>query len=298
MQAMILAAGFGTRLRPLTELRPKPLFPFFDRPLLLFLIEQLLQADCRKILVNCHYLAEQVMELLCPFPEVTVLKEEKILGTGGALRRALPLLKEEPLLVINSDIVQNFDLGGLYRAHGRTGSPVSMVTHRYPRFASLTVDDNDQVLDIGSDADTDGHREKLAFTGVHIIDPAVIERIPAGIFYGIIDLYRLLIAEATPPASQLVKNSYWRDIGTVEDYLAVHADIIACPSLFAVLANCIEPTGFISPEARLGTSVSIEDWVVIGSGADIGDDVALRRCVVWDGAKIPDGSTWCDTVVV
>jgi len=297
MQAMILAAGFGTRLRPYTELRPKPLFPVFDTPLLLILIEQLLQANCRKILVNCHYLAEQIMALLSTFPEVIILREERILGTGGALRQALPLMDDEPLLVINSDIVQNFDLHSLYHAHGRTDSPVSMVTHRYQRFANLKVNAEGQVVQIGQNCHNDGLPEKLAFTGVHIIEPAALERIPPGLFYGIIDLYRQFIAENIPPCSIQVKDHYWRDIGTVEDYLAVHADIIARPALFPALGPRLDSSGFVSASARVADSMLIEDWAVIGSGAEVGEGAVLGRCVVWDNARIPAFGRFHDTVI-
>lgn len=296
MQAMILAAGFGTRLRPWSERRPKPLFPIFDTPLLLLLIEQLQQAGCSRILVNCHYLAEQIVEVLSSFPEVTVLREEMILGTGGALRQALPLLDDAPLLVINSDIVQNFDLPALYNAHGRTGSSVSMVTHLYPRFASLEVNAAGEVRHIDPDAKGHIHR-KLAFTGVHIVEPSVIGRIPPGVYFGIIDLYRQLIAEGNFPYGVHVHDRYWRDIGTVGDYLAVHAEVIACPTLFPTLGRRLDSSGYLSPSAILGKTVEIIDWTVVGAGAVIEDGVVLQRCVVWDKAMIPAGSKLHDTVV-
>lgn len=297
MQAMILAAGFGTRLRPLTEQRPKPLFPVFDTPLLLLLIEQLQQAGCRKILVNCHHLAGQILAALSSFPDVSVLREQTILGTGGALRQALPLLDDEPLLVINSDIVQNFDLYPLYQAHGRTGSPVTMVTHHYPRFASLEVNAAGQVRHIGQVA-KEYTQQKLAFTGVHIIEPAIIERIPPGKFYGIIDLYQHLIAEGSFPYSICINDRYWRDIGTIGDYLAVHAEILASPSLFASLPQRLKATGFISPSALIGNAVEIIDWAVVGAKAIVEEGVVLQRCIVWDKARVAPGTKWVDTVVV
>lgn len=297
MQAMILAAGFGTRLRPLSERRPKPLFPIFDTPILFLLIDQLLQAGCTKILVNCYYLAEQIEAALSRCPEVTVLREDMILGTGGGLRHALPWLDDEPLLVINSDIVQNFDLRSLYRAHAHNGSQVSLVTHRYQRFASLAVNPAGKVLGIGQGTKSPAG-EKLAFTGVHVIEPSILERISPGISYGIIDLYRQLISEGSFPTSQLVKGCYWRDIGTAADYLAVHADIIASPSLFPALERHLHASGYLSPTAILDESVVIRDWAVVGAGAVIEDGAVLERCVVWDKAWVPAGSLVRDTVVV
>ncbi len=89
MQAMILAAGFGTRLLPHTLLRPKPLFPLLNHPLLLLTIRRLQHAGCDHIVVNCHHLRAQIVAALAGLPGVTVLEEETILGTGGGLRGAL-----------------------------------------------------------------------------------------------------------------------------------------------------------------------------------------------------------------
>ncbi len=134
MQAMILAAGFGTRLLPHTKIRPKPLFPVINTPLLLLTIDRLKHFGFSRIVVNCHYLREQIVQAVAEIPGVIVQEEEKILGTGGGLRQALTSLDEGPLLVTNGDIYHTIDLGQLYMYHGERGNAVTMAMHDYPRF--------------------------------------------------------------------------------------------------------------------------------------------------------------------
>ena len=101
MQAILLAAGYGTRLRPYTDLRAKPLFPVANRPLLDRLLDQLHAAGAVPILVNCHHLADQVEAALGRRPEVLVQRETEILGTGGSLRLAIDRMDNDPVLVVN-----------------------------------------------------------------------------------------------------------------------------------------------------------------------------------------------------
>ena len=117
MQAMILAAGFGTRLRPYSTFRPKPLFPLLNVSLLRLVIEQLQAIGCRRILVNGHYLSKQIANEVGGLKGVSLQMEDEILGTGGGLREALSWIEDEPLLVVNGDIYHTVDLHELYRMH-------------------------------------------------------------------------------------------------------------------------------------------------------------------------------------
>lgn len=135
MQAMILAAGFGTRLLPYTLSRPKPLFPILNQPLLLLTIRRLQQAGCDHIVVNCHHLREQIVAALHGIPGVVVQEEVVILGTGGGLRKARALFRDEPVLVTNGDIYHTVDYRRLYRHHQETTRRT-----RWSHPASLALD--------------------------------------------------------------------------------------------------------------------------------------------------------------
>ena len=130
MQAMILAAGYGTRLHPYTEHRPKPLFPLLNIPLLQLTIKRLQRAGFDHIVVNCHHLKERVTEILSTIPGVILQEETRILGTGGGLRYAYDKLLDEPLLITNGDIYHTIDFLQLYEKHLQSNCPVSLALHK------------------------------------------------------------------------------------------------------------------------------------------------------------------------
>ena len=141
MQAMILAAGFGTRLLPHTLIRPKPLFPILNQPLLLLTVKRLQNLGFDNIVVNCHHLREQVVSVLNGIPGVIVQEEEVILGTGGGLRTALSHFRDEPLLVTNGDIYHTVNMLGLYNHHVTRRNAVTLAMHNYPRFNNVMIKD-------------------------------------------------------------------------------------------------------------------------------------------------------------
>jgi mannose-1-phosphate guanylyltransferase len=280
MQAILLAAGYGTRLRPFSNFRPKPLFPVVNRPLLHLWLDQLQSCNCSPILVNCHHLAAQIEAALAPWPRVLVQYEPEILGTGGSLRQALHRLGDEPVLVMNGDLFHRIDLEQLYHRHLLSPNDVTLAMHDYPRFNTVGVA-GDRIRTFGA---TEGKR--LAFTGIHVIDPEVIEMIPEHCFHHIIDLYQELAGRGRVGYVR-VDGSRWHDIGTPDDYLRLHGELLAQ-----------EPVQWvIDPTARIGSNVQLEGWGCIGAGARIADGVSLCRCVIWEGAEVAAGSICKDAII-
>ncbi len=289
---MILAAGFGTRLRPYTLLRPKPLFPVLNRPLLHILLDMAQDAGCKRIVVNGHHLADQIRAALAGYPHVFFQHEEKILGTGGSLRRAMNMLDDAPLLVMNGDIVHNVDLAALYRHHLQSGDKVTMALHDCERFNSVVVA-GDRVRGFGPDM----NGAKLAFTGIHVVDPHILTRIPENSFFHIIDLYQELAREGSIGFYR-VDGAYWEDMGTPEDYLRVHRDLLIGPVL-GMISGLGEQQGnwLVAGDARLPSGVHLADWGCIGPDVEIGAGARLCRTVVWPGARIGAGTIVEDAIV-
>ncbi len=299
MKTMILAAGFGTRLRPYSLRRPKPLFPILDRPLLTLLIDQVRRAGGAEILVNGHHLQKQVARQVAGDPAITFQAETRILGTGGSLRRALSWCAARPLLVMNGDIVHTVDLAAVYDFHLAHPHAVTMVLHHYPRFNNVLVRDN-RVRAFGvTAAETARRGEILAFTGIHVLDPRVLHLIPPHGFHNIIDLYRQLIDTGETIAALRIDSGpgtvFWRDIGTPADYLELHGDLlhkrISLP--FTARIPAAQKNGFPLfglHGAEIGAGVRLQDWVCIGRGAEISPGARLKRCVVWPGARVRTGS--------
>ncbi len=291
MQAMLLAAGFGTRLRPYTLVRPKPLFPVLNRPLLHILLDMLDRAGCGQVVVNCHHLADQVRQAVAGRPRVRLQFEPEILGTGGSLRRALPLLDDRPLLVMNGDIVHDIDLQAVYAHHQRSGHAVTMVLHDCPRFNSVAVR-RDRVCSFAGPVEG---TELLAFTGIHVLDPEIIGRIPAHTFHHIIDLYRQMVDQGEAIGVVRADGSYWRDMGTPEDYLALHRDLF---SGRAVIPGPSPGSSWLLGEGvLLAGDAELAEWGCLGNRVRVGPGVRLRRCVVWEGTRIPEGTSFTDRIL-
>ena len=291
MQAMLLAAGFGTRLRPYTLVRPKPLFPILNRPLLLIILDMLEQAGCTKIVVNGHHLATQIEQALADRKKVSYQYEPIILGTGGSLRQALPHFTDEPVLIINSDVFHTIDLAALYRHHILSENRITMAMHDYPRFNTVEIN-NGHVQTFHSTT----KQKCLAFTGIHIVDPAIIRMIPSQNFFHIIDLYERLIQEGEKIGCKRIDQSFWQDIGTLNDYLELHATLLSGEINNPLQVSIPNDQWLVSNDAHIQNSVQLTGWGCIGK-ADIGHDVHLHNCVVWDDAVIADGLRLENTLV-
>ncbi|MDA8165170.1 MAG: nucleotidyltransferase family protein [Desulfobacteraceae bacterium] len=288
MKAMILAAGLGTRLRPHSLLRPKPLFPVLGRPLLLRHVDRLRAAGFGPMVVNAHHLREQIVTLLAGEPDIIVQEEETILGTGGGVRLAAPHFGGEPALVINGDIDHDLDLGWVYRQHCASEATATLVLHDCPRFNTVEVAPDGRILGFGGPGPAAGNR-LLAFTGIQVLDPAILELVPPGVCASIIDCYRDVIRQGGRVQALVAKDHFWTDMGTPADYLALHEKL---------LTGGGESSPFLVAEgAVLGEGVRLEGWAAIGAGARIGAGASLARVVVWDGAEVAPGERHADTII-
>lgn len=230
MKAMILAAGLGTRLLPHTRHTPKPLFTLNRRPILALVMERLQRSGCTAMMINTHHLHEQIDAFLsawaAPIP-VTVRHEPEILGTGGGIRNMADLWSDEPLLVINADIVTDIDPVAVYRFHLHHNAPVTMVMHDHPAFNTVSVDADDFVTGFPADPADDGEMRTMAFTGIHVVDRRVLDFLPPTGPAHIIDAYAKMIDAGYRIKAMMVKGHYWRDIGTPESYTAAAVDRMA-----------------------------------------------------------------------
>lgn len=295
MKAMVLAAGFGTRLRPYSLKRPKPLFPVLDTPLLSHTLSQLRENGVQEVVVNAHHLREQIGTLLQGQRDVHVQMEERELGTGGGLRLAQAHFAAAPFLAVNGDIAHDLDLARAYRTHCASGADVSMVLHDCHRFNNVRVNGEGMIMGFSGAAD-EGER-LLAFTGVQVINPAVLSRIPEGVFYNIIDCYAELLKNGGTVQAQVVSGHYWTDMGTPADYLRLHEDILLNKGLSGFPLGEGEKPFYLAEKVAVGEGVSFQDWVAIGHGATIGAGAKLTRVVVWDGASVAPGSILSDSII-
>ena len=192
MKAMILAAGFGTRLQPLTQTVPKPMVPVLNRPLLERTIELLRLANIQDIAVNVHHLPEQVMAHFGDGSRFGVnlhfSREETIMGTAGGIKAAQEFLDGGTFLVINSDIVVDIDLDRVLQFHRESGSCLTLVVRADDspeKYAPIEIQPDGRIARfIGAQAPnvSSGETRRVMFTGIQIMEPEIFSRIPAGNF--------------------------------------------------------------------------------------------------------------------
>jgi mannose-1-phosphate guanylyltransferase len=285
MKAMILAAGLGTRLRPLTFTRPKALMPVGNRPMIDRLIEYLKKYNTDELIVNAHHHKEQLVAHLDkgrPFGlNICVKVEPKILGTGGGIKNTEGFWDDEPFVVINGDILTNIDLARAYEAHQRAGNLATLILHDYASFNQILINERLDIMDIAPKACPG----RLAFTGIHILEPEILSHIPKDRFYNIIDCYQKLIREGRPIRAHVSKAHYWRDVGTIESYLFANKEVL-------------KEAHFLSgPDCRIHDSARLKEWAVIGKDTNLEEGVEILRSVLWEGVRVKKGLRVIDSIV-
>ncbi|MBW1718676.1 MAG: NDP-sugar synthase [Deltaproteobacteria bacterium] len=285
---MILAAGLGTRLQPLTFYLPKPLFPVLNRSLLHRLLDQLEDAGFRKIVINCFHLAHLVLEMVGSYKgraEIITLVEPSLLGTGGALRNALPhISKNEPLLVINGDVVTDLDPAHVVNMHQHHGAKASLVVHKREPWNNIAVMD-EKVSGFnysGLDA--------MAFTGISVLEPEFIRTIPENCPSSLVDAFKVVIDKGDSlqalRADKIAGHYIWEDIGSPGGYLSAHKVLFAGEN-----KRCLVGRG-----TELPGDLMWKDWVSIGPRVSLGSDITLCRSVIWEGSNVPSGAVLEDCV--
>lgn len=223
MKALILAAGYGTRLAPYTDTLPKPLFTLNSVSMLAHAVNTLERADCDQILINTHHLPDQIKEAVSDlkyFADIQVLYEPQILDTGGAIANAAGYLKDAPFFVINADVISNIDLKNVYRYHLKNKPLATLVLHDFPAFNKVGVSDDGFITSFNQ------QKKALAFTGIQVLSPEILQYLPDKKIFSSIDLYQSL-CPARKIKAFIAKDLFWSDIGTPQSYTRTSMQMLA-----------------------------------------------------------------------
>lgn len=214
MRGMLLAAGLGTRLRPLTDATPKAMLPMDGHPLIAYGLGLLQRADIRDIIINLHYLGNQIRDYCKDGSQwglrIRYSEEPEILGSGGGLKKAAALMTGESFVAINADTLMDIDIRAVIAAHNPKHAGLMTVIPIAPEdpYGRVTVDQN-RITGFGKGDHT--------FAGVQIVTPQLIAQLPDGESSVITNGYTPLIA-AGATCDAYVHTRYWNDIGTVDRY--------------------------------------------------------------------------------
>jgi NDP-sugar pyrophosphorylase family protein len=274
----ILAAGLGTRLRPLTSFLPKPLLPIGDRPALAHILDVVRPVALPGALVaNAHHRADDLRAFVeRSAPDLQLSEEARILGTAGGLRAAGDLLGPGPVLVWNGDILSTLDVASLVRAHAEEGDAggTLAVTTLPAGEGNVGTDAHGRVVRLRQETTAPGEVRGGAFLGVHVVGASTRRALPEeGCLVG--DAYLPALRAGASLRVFEVVDADWHDIGTLADYEA------ACLAWLARRGA----GAWVGPEARVDDGVELRRTIV-GRGARVEGEGLVERCIVWPDARV------------
>jgi NDP-sugar pyrophosphorylase family protein len=294
MRAMVLSAGYGTRLWPLTEQRTKPAIPILGKPLVGYVAEYLAGYGCNEIVVNLHHLPESVRAALGDGSKFGVrlqyVEEPKILGTSGALDNARELLKDQTFVVVNGKIITDIDLNAALETHRRTRALATLVlipNVNRERFSEVKTKGGFVTGFGGMPQHTNHGTPPLMFTGIQILEHEIFDYIPRDVFsHSTSDVYPQAIAKGERIAAHVAEGK-WRELSTLKRYLDISVDMLKeRDQMFSAGSGCV-----ISESASVNQSI-LWDKVSIAAGAKV------NRAVLADNVRIREGEIIQDAVVV
>jgi NDP-sugar pyrophosphorylase family protein len=282
-QAFVLAAGLGTRLRPLTEELPKPLIPIFQKPLLTFALDHLIDLGVNRFVVNTHRNPE-LFENSFPMHEygglpVTLVHESDLLETGGGIKNAESHLGSAPFLTYSGDILTNIELQPLIDEHFRCGNDVTLAL-RHTGLASAVAVRDRRVVDISNRYGIAGNFD---FANIAVWNAAIFSRVPERRKISFIPIVADWIGQGARIGGVVVDDGKWFNISSRAEYLEVHRTI---------LRENWKPDFVKSREwpERVSPSAELRGCTVVGQNCRVGAKAILNDTILWPDAEIASQS--------
>jgi mannose-1-phosphate guanylyltransferase len=305
MRAMVLAAGLGTRLRPLTYQISKPMVPVLDRPVMEHIIDLLEEHSFTEVIANLHYFPDSIREYFGS--RISYRYEPQLLGTAGGVRGCADFFGEESFLVISGDALTDIDLRAMAATHARTEGIATLAVKRVAdtREYGVVLHDRDgRVTGFQEKPELEEALSDLGNCGIYMFQPQIFEYFPERRFVDWAqDVFPNLLAGEVPFHIHEL-SEYWNDIGSLDElrrgtFDALRGDLrlrvsgsevspgvtVAHSSSLPADAD-VEGPAWIGDEVRIGAGVRLTGPVVIGDGARIGNGAQLRECIVFPGAEI------------
>jgi len=293
MRAIVLSAGYGTRLWPLTEDRTKPAIPILGKPLVGYVAEYIARYGFDDIVVNLHHRPESVRAALGDGSRFGVrlhyVEEPVILGTSGALDNTRDFFDRETFLVINGKLITDIDLNAALETHRRTHALATLVlltNSRRERFSVVEVD-NGRVTDFGGMPEpTTSDPAPLMFTGIQILEPRIFDYIPRGVFsHSTTDVYPQAIAKGEIVAAHIASGT-WRELSTLKRYVDISVEMLKEQGqAYVAGADCVIGEGATVTASVLWDSVNVSAGARVTRSV-LADDVRIAANDVIENAVV------------
>jgi mannose-1-phosphate guanylyltransferase len=305
MKAMVLAAGLGTRLRPLTYEITKPMVPVLDRPVMEHILDLLKRHGFDEVIANLHYFPDSIKQYFGD--RVTYRVEEELLGTAGGVRACRDFFGGEPFLVISGDALTDIDLGALAARHTSAGGIATLAVKKVPDTREYGVVLHDR------DGRITGFQEKpapeealsdLGNCGIYVFSPEIFDYFPERPFADWAqDVFPALLENDVPFHIHEI-DEYWNDVGSLTELRQgtfdalggelhlemegseVQPGVMVAGDTILPADATVEGPVWIGTEVRIGAGVRLTGPVVVGDGATIGDGAQLRSSIIFPGTDV------------
>jgi mannose-1-phosphate guanylyltransferase len=292
-QAFVLGAGLGTRLRPLTDELPKPLVPIFQKPLISFAFDHLIEFGCAKLIVNTHHQPEKFGQAFpdCLYRDqpIEFHHEVVLLETAGGIANVANSLGKESFLVYNGDILTDLPLAPLIDEHFRAENLVTLALRSGGGPQHVAFDAaSGRIVDIRNLLRS-GQPDEFVFTGIYAVSPAFLSWSQAGVKQSVIPVFLELLRRGEKLGGVVIDNGQWWDVGTRAAYLQLHRDLLQLrfPSYDVDDPNWRAP---IHKTAVIEAGAQLRGCSVAGAGSRVGAEAVLDDTILWPGAQIASRS--------
>ena len=286
----------GLRLRPLTELVPKPLVPIFQKPLITFSLDHLRSIGIDSFVINTHRLATQFESRFgdgrYDGVPLKLLHEPDLLETGGGIKNAEPSLRREPFIVYSGDILTDIDLEPLIEEHFARGNDVTLALRDTGLASAIAVRDG-RVIDISNRY---GHPGVYDFANISVWNPNIFARIPPAKKISFVPILGEWIGEGGKIGGVVLNERKWFNIGSRDGYLEVHRTI-AEDGWRPDYVTARDWPVHVAEDAVVDPAARLSGFYSIGSGSRIGAEAVIENSVVWPGAQIASRSDLRNCVV-
>jgi len=315
MKAMILAAGVGSRLDPLTRTIPKPMVPVVNRPVIEHIVEKLAAHNFKTIKINLHYLGDTIRECLGDGSrlgvEIEYVKEDQLWGDAGSVKRSEKFFDDETFLVVGGDDISNINLTKFLEFHRQNGAAASQalsIVDDPSEYGIVLTEDDGRITKFQEKPEPGAAFSNTANTGVYLFEPHVLKTIPSGVQWGFGRNVFPALLEEGEPVYGFITEEYWKDVGNIQVYKNTNFDAMSGKVKLnihgtlksekvwvgegSVLAPDveIEERVVIGRNVTIGPGVKLQSDTIIGDGCHIGEGVVLQRTIVWNHATIEAGT--------
>ncbi len=313
MKAMVMAAGLGTRLAPLTDFIPKPMMPIANRPVLHHLLNLLHRHEIREVGINLHAFPDLIRAYFGDGSdlglEIHWSHEDVLLGTAGGTKALEDLWGGETILVTSGDGLHDIDVTALLGHHRRTGALATLAVKPVAdpsAYGVVILDRETRVTGFQEKPRPDEARSNLANCGVYVIEPELLARIPEGTPFDFgRDLWPSLVA-ANEPLYAYTTMSYWNDVGDLDQLRNSILDAVRghvrvdipgrelTPGIWTGPSCSIDSTATLEPplvlgrNVRIGPEAQVRGPAAIGADCEVGEKAAIRRAALLPGSVVPD----------